>query len=156
MARSSRQAFESLPRPPQDRVLSRCYRDGPCLIQRKLSGRCKDARRRACPTMIYRHRRRPRNLAQKIQTCGDDLLSQLIGLGDLSGPHHRPSPVDNTVVCWPLIAPPAVTASQLPTYFRRSARPHAEIITQTGIPITGSRIVSERELFCSDSERTKA
>ena len=41
---------------------------------------------------LYRHRRRPRNLAQKIQTCGDDLLSQLIGLGDLSGLHHRPSP----------------------------------------------------------------
>ena len=32
-------------------------------------------------------------------TCDDDLLSQLIGLDDLSGPHHRPPPVDNTVVC---------------------------------------------------------
>jgi hypothetical protein len=49
--------------------------------------------------MVYRHRRRPRNLAQKIQTCDDDLLSQLIGLDDLSGPHYRPFPVDNTVVC---------------------------------------------------------
>ena len=32
--------------------------------------------------MIYRHRRRPRNLAQKIRLA---LLSQVIGLGDLSG-----------------------------------------------------------------------
>jgi hypothetical protein len=98
--------------------------------------------------MIYRHRPRPRNLAQKIQTCDDDLLSQLIGLGDLSGPHHRPSPRRQYRR---LLAPNCASCGYRRRncrYFRRSARPHAEIIAQTGIRITGSRIVSERELFC--------
>ena len=93
------------------------------------------------------------------QTCDDDLLSgQLIGLGDVSGFLMAPTTVRPHQLyrrLLALIAPPAITASQLPTYFRRR-HPHAEIITQTGIAITRSRIVSERELFCSDSQRTKA
>jgi hypothetical protein len=107
--------------------------------------------------MIYRHRRRPRNLAQKIRLA---LLSQLIGLGDLSGL------LDGlTTVVRPrrqyrrLLAPSCASCGYriaIADILSSFGTPHAEIITQTGIPITRSLVVSERELFCSDSERTKA